>query len=93
MGEEGLASKRRQNVVLFRPQLLSVVLGQGAGYATGISVQAPDLQINSTGKTGAIYLVGEEGLEPSIREERDFESRAYTNSATRPSFAFKDYCS
>ena len=32
-----------------------------------------------------IVLVGEEGIEPSIREEHDFESCAYTSSATRPS--------
>lgn len=31
---------------------------------------------------GLFSLVPEEGLEPSIRKERDFESRAYTNSAT-----------
>ncbi len=29
-------------------------------------------------------VVGEEGLEPSIRKEHDFESCAYTNSATLP---------
>ena len=29
-------------------------------------------------------LVGEEGIEPSIRKEHDFESCAYTSSATRP---------
>jgi hypothetical protein len=29
-------------------------------------------------------MVGEEGIEPSIREEHDFESCAYTSSATRP---------
>ncbi len=29
-------------------------------------------------------MVGEEGIEPSIRKEHDFESCAYTNSATRP---------
>jgi hypothetical protein len=29
-------------------------------------------------------VVGEVGLEPTILAERDFESRAYTNSATRP---------
>jgi hypothetical protein len=29
-------------------------------------------------------LVGEEGIEPSIPKEHDFESCAYTNSATRP---------
>ena len=29
-------------------------------------------------------LVGEEGIEPSLRKEHDFESCAYTNSATRP---------
>ena len=27
---------------------------------------------------GVHILVGKEGLEPSIRKERDFESRAYT---------------
>src|SRR5882757_8479873 len=32
----------------------------------------------------AVSLVGEEGIEPSIRKEHDFESCAYTNSATRP---------
>jgi hypothetical protein len=32
-------------------------------------------------------MVGEEGIEPSIRKEHDFESCAYTSSATRPSFA------
>lgn len=31
-----------------------------------------------------VVLVGEEGIEPSIRKEHDFESCAYTNSATRP---------
>ena len=31
-----------------------------------------------------ISMVGEEGIEPSIREEHDFESCAYTSSATRP---------
>jgi hypothetical protein len=30
------------------------------------------------------FMVGEEGIEPSIREEHDFESCAYTSSATRP---------
>lgn len=29
-------------------------------------------------------MVGEEGIEPSIRKEHDFESCAYTSSATRP---------
>lgn len=29
-------------------------------------------------------VVGEEGIEPSIRKEHDFESCAYTSSATRP---------
>lgn len=29
-------------------------------------------------------LVGEEGIEPSILKEHDFESCAYTNSATHP---------
>jgi hypothetical protein len=31
-------------------------------------------------------LVGEEGIEPSLRKEHDFESCAYTSSATRPKF-------
>jgi hypothetical protein len=31
-----------------------------------------------------VLVVGEEGIEPSIREEHDFESCAYTSSATRP---------
>lgn len=31
-----------------------------------------------------MFVVGEEGIEPSIREEHDFESCAYTSSATRP---------
>ncbi len=29
-------------------------------------------------------MVGEEGIEPSIRKEHDFESCAYTSSATHP---------
>ncbi len=29
-------------------------------------------------------MVGEEGIEPSLLAEHDFESCAYTNSATRP---------
>lgn len=35
-------------------------------------------------------MVPEEGLEPSIPKERDFESRAYTNSAT-PAPYIKNY--
>ena len=34
-------------------------------------------------------MVGVEGLEPSRVASYDFESYAYTNSATRPSFVFK----
>lgn len=34
-------------------------------------------------------MVGEEGIEPSLRKEHDFESCAYTNSATRPSYTVK----
>lgn len=36
-------------------------------------------------------MVGEEGIEPSLRWERDFESRAYTSSATRPNLTGKLY--
>lgn len=38
---------------------------------------------------GSLFLVGEEGIEPSIRKEHDFESCAYTNSATRPEVLLK----
>ncbi len=31
-----------------------------------------------------VFMVGEVGLEPTILAEHDFESCAYTNSATRP---------
>jgi hypothetical protein len=36
-------------------------------------------------------MVGEEGIEPSIREEHDFESCAYTSSATRPKVLYRQY--
>lgn len=42
-----------------------------------------ELSVLCRGKN--IYMVGEEGIEPSIRKEHDFESCAYTSSATRPS--------
>ncbi len=37
-----------------------------------------------------MIMVGEEGIEPSIREEHDFESCAYTSSATRPAKHYRD---
>ncbi len=39
---------------------------------------------NLTRLSKVSFLVGEEGIEPSIRKEHDFESCAYTSSATRP---------
>lgn len=62
-------------------------LGQARKTQTATGCFRPTVRVASKHQVkdptfGVFYLVPEEGLEPSIPEERDFESRAYTNSAT-----------
>lgn len=57
-GQRGLASSTEQNVLLRRPQDPSGLLGQGAGYATGIPVQVPVGTNQKSPSQGWTSLIG-----------------------------------